>query len=112
MTGDMTIPVTVNCAGIRDWDGFHSAFATAFGFPAFFGRNPDAWIDCMTRLDEEFSAVRVSPGDLVLLNLAHAGELKRAAPDILAAVLEMSAFVNWRRIEMGGAPILVVACYA
>lgn len=109
---NVLIPVSVNCEGIRDWETFHSAFSGAFGFPPFYGRNRNAWIDCMTRLDEEFSVVRVLPGDLVLLNLDQAGNLKQVAPEILAAVLEMASFVNWRRVEMGSAPILVVACYA
>jgi RNAse (barnase) inhibitor barstar len=27
---------------------FHEAFASALGFPSWYGRNMDAWIDCMS----------------------------------------------------------------
>jgi len=40
--------VRVDATHIRDWDNFHDVFADAFGFPDFYGRNMDAWVDCMT----------------------------------------------------------------
>ena len=33
-------------------DAFHKAFAEIMGFPEFYGRNWDAWIDCMSYLDD------------------------------------------------------------
>jgi RNAse (barnase) inhibitor barstar len=108
----MLTSVTVDCAKISDWDTFHDAFAQAFGFPDFYGRNLSAWTDCMTRLDEDFSSIQVAPGGLVVLDLANADILKRQAPAILAELLEMAAFVNWRRIKAGGAPILILSGYA
>ena len=41
----------VDCRQITDWDSFHDVFARACGFPDFYGRNLNAWIDCMTYLD-------------------------------------------------------------
>jgi hypothetical protein len=32
-------------------EDFHDIFNEAFGFPAFYGRNMNAWIDCLTSLD-------------------------------------------------------------
>jgi RNAse (barnase) inhibitor barstar len=43
--------VRIDGTRLQSWDAFHSAFASAFGFPDFYGRNMDAWIDCMTSLD-------------------------------------------------------------
>jgi len=37
---------------ISDWNSFHDTFADTLGFPSFYGRNMDAWIDCMTCLDD------------------------------------------------------------
>lgn len=37
---------------ILDWETFHSVCKEAFGFPDFYGANMDAWIDCLTSLDE------------------------------------------------------------
>jgi RNAse (barnase) inhibitor barstar len=106
----MNLTVTVDCAKIIDWSTFHEVFAAAFGFPAFYGKNADAWIDCMSRLDDDFSEVQVEKGEMVTLVLANADQLKQVAPDILTAVLEMAGFVNFRRIETGDNPILIVSC--
>lgn len=101
--------VRVDGAKIKDWDTFFDEFSCAFGFPGFFGRNMDAWIDCMTRLDEEFSAVHVEPGELVCLALDAAGEFKDRCPEQFQALVECAAFVNWRRLEIGEPAILVVS---
>ena len=37
--------VSVDCARIHDWNSFHDEFATVFGFPDFYGRNMNAWIE-------------------------------------------------------------------
>jgi RNAse (barnase) inhibitor barstar len=37
---------------IIDWDTFHAVSREAFGFPDFYGCNLNAWIDCLTYLDE------------------------------------------------------------
>lgn len=105
--------VTIDCCDIRDWDTFHSAFEKAFGFPGWYGRNSNAWIDIMTNLDEwGYSDFEISHGEMVLLQLANASALKRAAPEILVDTLEMAAFCNWRRAEVGRSPYLIVSCYA
>jgi hypothetical protein len=104
--------VTIDCARITDWSSCHDVFASGFGFPEFFGRNRDAWIDCMTRLDEKFSAVQVDTGTCVVLHLVNGQALKQTAPDVLAGLFEMAAFVNFRRIEVGEEPILILSCDA
>lgn len=101
--------VHVDASEIKDWPSFFDAFAKAFGFPQFFGRNIDAWIDCMTNLDEEFSEVRVAPGELLCIALDNAADFKARCPEQFAAFVECSAFVNWRRLEIGESAILVVS---
>ena len=44
--------VRMDCDRITDWESFHSLFAEVFGFPDFYGRNMNAWIDCMSYLDD------------------------------------------------------------
>lgn len=44
--------VTVDAARIVDWSSFHDVFAEAFGFPGWYGRNLDAWIDLFTYMDD------------------------------------------------------------
>lgn len=105
--------VTINCLAIRDWETFHDAFEQAFGFPGWYGRNLNAWIDCMSSLDEDdMSDFKVIPGEIVSLELSHASELKRIAPEILTTTLEMAAFCNWCRTEKGYPPLLLVSCNA
>ncbi len=101
--------VRLDASQISDWPSFYDAFARAFGFPEFFGRNMDAWIDCMTSLDEAFNAVQVEPGDLVCISLEGAADFKVRCPEQYLAFVECAAFVNWRRIEVGEPPILVVS---
>jgi hypothetical protein len=66
----------------------------------------------MTRLDEKFSAVQVDTGTCVVLHLVNGQALKQTAPDVLAGLFEMAAFVNFRRIEVGEEPILILSCDA
>ena len=105
---------TVHIDGTRisDWTSFFDAFAQAFGFPDYFGRNMDAWIDCMTCLDEEMSQVQVAPGELVCIALDHAAHFKAECPNQYQALVECAAFVNWRRMEIGEDPILVLSFHA
>lgn len=104
--------VPVDCSRVTDAAGLHAQFAQAFGFPGFYGRNWDAWIDCMSHLDEPgagLSAIHVEEGGIVVIQLSQAEALKRRRPDLLAALCESAAFVNWRRIEAGAAAVLCLS---
>src|SRR5262245_28456929 len=101
--------VKIDTRRIHDWDTFQDAFAEAFGFPGFYGRNMNAWIDCLTYLDDpgdRMTKVQAPPGGIVTLELEHAADFASRCPEQYAAVLESSAFVNWRRIAMGQSPVL------
>lgn len=75
-----------------------AAFNSAFGFKA---KNRDALVDLLTHVDSGPTA-RVLPGELVLLRIE--GECSQSA-----AIAELAAFVNWRRLEKGERPILMIA---
>jgi RNAse (barnase) inhibitor barstar len=58
----MTKNVQIAGSKITDWDSFHDLFAEVFGFPGFYGRNMNAWNDCMTYLavpEEGMTSVHV-----------------------------------------------------
>ena len=96
--------VRIDCAAIKSDETFHSAFAEAIGFPGFYGRNMNAWIDCMSYLDEPDSGmtrVTIKPGDVLTLHLEGVQEFSKCCPDLYAALIECSAFVNWRRTSNG-----------
>jgi RNAse (barnase) inhibitor barstar len=104
--------VSVDCSEILDGDSFHDVFVRAFGFPAFYGRNLNAWIDCMTSLDapdDGMSEVHCSPGTVLTLELQHVREFKECRPDLYDALIECSAFVNFRRNECGEPSVIALS---
>ncbi len=104
--------IAIDCSRIHDWPSFHKEFATAFGFPDFYGKNMDAWVDCLTSLDapeDGMSKVHSRLGSVIALELQNVKKFRRQSPELYAAIVECSAFVNWRRIESGGAPVLALS---
>jgi hypothetical protein len=96
---------------ISDWASFHDVFQQALGFPDFYGRNMDAWIDCMTSVDtvaDGLTNVTVPPGEVLLLRIDDPFDFKRRCPEQYDALLECSAFVNSRRTERGEPPVLAL----
>lgn len=94
---------------ITDWPSFHTLFQRTFGFPEFYGRNMNAWIDCMTSLDapdEGLSKIAVRRGEVLILRVDQAFEFQRRCPEQYDALVEGCAFVNYRRVEVGEPPIL------
>ena len=107
--------VTIDCDEIVDCDAFHSVFAQKLGFPDYYGRNIDAWIDCMTSVDapgDGLTTVHCEKGSIFTIDLLNIKDLKRRQPDIHEAILACSAFVNWRRIEAGEKAVLALSYYA
>lgn len=90
-------------------------FAEIFGFPAYYGRNMDAWIDCMTWLDDPdagMTTLEFLAGTPIVLALDNVSDMKRACPDAYAGLVECSAFVNFRRIESGYTPLILLSFHA
>ena len=101
--------VRLDGAQLRDRDSFHSVFAATFGFPGFYGRNMDAWIDCMTSLDapdDGMTSIHGSASDPVVLQVDNADAVPEELFDNL---VECAAFVNMRRLEVGEPAILMLA---
>jgi len=111
---ELTMPRNVQIDGnrISDWDSFHNHFAETLGFPVFYGRNMNAWNDCMTYLDDPaagMTSVHVAPGDVLVLCISGATDLKKRCPEIYEALVECSAFVNYRRIEKGEQAVIAIS---
>ena len=104
--------VSVDCVKIRDWESFHDEFAATFGFPDFYGRNMNAWIDCMTSLDEPedgMTGVHAERGKTLTLQLENVVLFRQSHPEMYAAIIECAAFVNWRRLEVGEPAVLAIS---
>lgn len=104
-----TLPVIIPVDRIVDWASFHDVCAAALGFPSYYGRNMNAWIDCMTYADEpdaKMLSCAVRPGDLLALQINDASGFAARCPEQFSALIECTAFVNYRRSETGGTPVL------
>ncbi|OBZ96159.1 barnase inhibitor [Pararhizobium polonicum] len=106
-----TLVVTIPTDRIVDWDSFHSVFKEVFGFPEFYGRNQDAWIDCMGYVDDPQSGmtnVCIAPGNVLALRIDDAVDFKRRCPEQYSALIECAAFVNYRRWNAGEKTLLTL----
>ena len=104
--------VRLDTRKIKDWNDFHDVFAELFGFPKFYGRNMNAWIDCMTSLDHPADGMTTlhAPADgVVVLQLDFVSDFAERCPSLYAAIIECTAFVNWRRNETGEDAVLALS---
>ncbi len=107
--------ITIDASLISDCNTFHEVFKKTFGFPEFYGRNMDAWIDCMSYIDDSeagMSTVTCDKGDFVVLEILNAKEFKQRCPEQYDALVECSSFVNWRCLEADVQPLLMLSFYA
>jgi len=107
--------INIDTTKISDRQSFHAYFKETFRFPDFYGNNMDAWIDCMTYLDEPNSGmtskVFVEKNNAVVLNLLHVANFIERVPMLYNGLIECSAFVNYRRIEIGDSPIIFLSFF-
>jgi len=104
--------VPIDARKITDEKSFHAVFAEAFGFPTYYGKNMNAWVDCMTSLDvpdDGMSKIHVEPGHVVIIQLDNVKDFAARCPKIYADLIECSSFVNWRRIDQGHEPVLALS---
>ena len=90
---------------------FHRIFKQTFSFPDFYGTNMDAWIDCMSQLDDfesGMSQFTVKSNQLVVLELTGTAEFARRCPDIYNDLIDYTTSVNQRRVLSGYNPILAL----
>jgi RNAse (barnase) inhibitor barstar len=95
---------------IYDWTSFHAECQRAFGFPAFYGRNMEAWVDCMSSLrsDDGLLSIRLPAGELLELELTDTDALRERVPDLIEGLVLATAEVNQRFIENGEAPAIAL----
>lgn len=106
-----TLVMTLPTERITSKETFHEVFQEVFGIFDGYGRNGDAWIDVMSCLDDEGGAltqVQVQQGDLVAIRIDEAQDFERRCPALFRDLVEMTGFVNRRRVEKGDLPILTL----
>lgn len=98
----------LNTEVITDWQSFHEVCREVFGFPEFYGMNMNAWIDCLSYLDEGdgMSRFHLAVGEMLHVEVPAAESFKARLPEIFDALVEGSAAANRRCIESGKPPAL------
>lgn len=93
---------------IGSWRAFHAECQSAFGFPDFYGRNMDAWIDCLCSLRDAdgMSKFVLKPDETLEIDVMYCDALRKKAPEIVEALAECVAEVNQRYAENGEKPAL------
>ena len=104
----MMATARLNTSAISDWQSFHEESCQAFGFPDFYGMNMNAWIDCLTYLDEGdgMSRFHLAEGEGLDIEVSDSEAFRSRLPEIYDALVECSSFVNVRRVEAGKPPVL------
>jgi hypothetical protein len=107
--------VRLNTDAISDAASFHAECAHALGFPDYYGRNLDAWLDCMSCLREPqaggMAAITLGRDEVLLLELPSAEALQARAPGLMADLVRVVAAANERYLADGGpAATALVPC--
>ena len=104
--------VLIDGRRVVDEPTFHSEFAKALGFPATYGRNLDAWVDCVSTMRDgsgRMTSLHLSANETLVLQVDHVGAFVTHAPKLFAALHDLAAFVNLRVSMEGKAPIIALA---
>jgi RNAse (barnase) inhibitor barstar len=91
---------------------FHDTFFRIFGFLEGYGRNMDAWIDCMSYLrasDRHMTTLQIGASETLTLLIRDHVALRDRAPKQWLDLIECCAFVNRRAIDRDEGPILALA---
>jgi len=97
---------------MKDKESFHNEFKKVMGFPEFYGMNGDAWIDCMSCIDEKddgMSTVTIEPSESLDLVVSHVEEIIQNNSKLFLDFIELVAFVNQRfEVDNRGTSLKVV----
>ena len=100
--------IVIRGSEVVDWTSFHDVFSKALAFPDFYGKNMNAWIDCLTDLSLPCSGMtnlELSDDESLLIQFTDSCAFKKRCPEIFDALIECSQFVNQRSQR----PLLAIA---
>ena len=102
--------VILDGAAISSWAAFHTQCEQAFGFPEFYGRNMNAWIDCLSYLrdNDGMSKFHLTEHEVLQIELQHAEQLRQSAPEILEELEFCVGAINERYEDYGEKPALAL----
>jgi RNAse (barnase) inhibitor barstar len=91
---------------IRNEKTFHAVCQRLFGFPDFYGHTMDAWVDCLSCLDDpsaEMSSLTLAPGEFLLIVVPNSAQLKK---EIFESLVQGTIAVNTRLASRGKPPVI------
>ena len=103
--------IALNPNAIYDWASFHRESQHALGFPVDYGRDMDAWVDCMISLRDDADrrvGVRLGEGEMLQLELAEVEQVRERVPEFLETLVDAVAEVNRRFVEAGQSPAVTL----
>jgi barstar (barnase inhibitor) len=105
--------VQIDLSNVDDDQAFHLVWAKALGFPSWYGKNWDAWIDCMSALRSGDTGVEVQIARDEVLEIEIRGTEALAArtPKIVCNLVDCASVVNRRYMRIGERPpVLLLPC--
>ena len=93
---------------IRNEKTFHAACQRVFGFPDFYAHTMDAWVDCLSCLDDpsaEMCSLTLAPGELLLIVVPNCTQLKK---EIFGSLIDGAVAVNTRLASRGKPPLVAL----
>jgi hypothetical protein len=91
---------------IRNEKTFHAACQRLFGFPDFYAHTMDAWVDCLSCLDDpsaEMTSISLAPGELLVIVVPDSASLKK---DLFTSLIDGTIAVNRRFVARGKPPLV------
>ena len=87
---------------IIDWKSFHDEFQTKLGFFEGYGRNLNAWIDCMTDMFtngeyESLTKFNLNEGDRFILKILNSEKWKNQSTETFNAFIDCCISANSER---------------
>lgn len=100
--------VSLNGEIITNWDAFHDESQRVFGFPEFYGRNMNAWVDCLSYLrdDDGMSRFRLQSDEVLRIEVQQAERMRAQVPEILDDLAFCIEAINERYADYGEKPAL------
>ena len=88
----------INGESIQDWDSSHDEFQMKLGFFEGYGRNMDAWIDCMSDLFtngeyKSLTKLNLNDGDTLVLVVQNSDQWKKQSPETYDEFIDCSVIV-------------------
>ncbi len=98
----------LNGEHILNRESFHTECSAVFGFPDFYGRNLDAWVDCLSYLrdDDGMTKFKLKDSEVLTIEITHSDHVRQHNPELLDELAMCVELMNERYVDYGEMPAL------